>query len=665
MGVDVFFARFFDRGDPVLFQVDFHNSRFVVGAVLAALFGAALLLFDAPVWLALLVAAGFLAAAPVRVELPDPWRVVAAVLVPLLGAVLLMWLTQGAMDARVLPLTFDEFLLGVGIGGAVIVLWVLITGRIIPGVGIGMGLLLLLVTADYYVYAFRGTELLPTDFLAIGTAINVAGEYDYTPGPSVVRVWALFALFLFAAGAIRFGRLRRRPLTLAGAGTLAALVAAILLGMNGHTSQQWHLHGVNNNGFLLNFTLELRDSFIRRPEDYDPDALAALAATYDPPEETAGPTIIAIMDESFADFRVLGDHFNTNEPVMPFFDSLRENTIRGYALSSVYGGGTANSEYEFLTGNTLGFLPQGCVAYQQYVRGETHSIVSELKDRGYACVAMHPYLESGWMRNTVWPRLGFDETYFVDDFPRRNLVRGFVSDQGMFEKVTQVYEQRDPSRPLFLFGVTMQNHGGYRYTGYDFKTEIRLRGYRQLYPTAEQYLTLAHKTDSALETLIAYFSGVDDDVVIVFFGDHLPSLPKEFYEEIHGGTFDTLDEQLLQYEIPFFVWANYDIDARETPLTSINYLTNYVYEAAGLEPPVYTQLLMDLSDTIPALNSQGFYSRSAGAFLPFDEAEGAEREALERYWQLQYNNTFDTKNRLSIFDAVSTEPMAEPSPANG
>ena len=96
------------------------------------------------------------------------------------------------------------------------------------------------------------------------------------------------------------------------------------------------------------------------------------------------------------------------------------------------------------------------------------SLVSELKGRGYECLAMHPYYESGWMRNTVWPGLGFDECLFLDDFPRENLVRSFVSDQEMFEKIVERYETRDPEKPLFIWGVTMQNHGGYTYGGSDF-----------------------------------------------------------------------------------------------------------------------------------------------------------------------------------------------------
>ena len=639
-----------------MFHIAFKSGRFVLGIVLAALSAAALIAVQTPNWVVPLVVLGFLAAGCVRWEPQDPWRTMAIVLVPILGAFLLMWLTQGAMGSRVLPLTFRDFILGVAIGYAFILLFTILNANVTVGSALGMALLMLLVTADYYVYTFRGTELLPTDLLAARTALSVAGEYNYTPSANLVQVWVFYLLFIFAASILKLGHLRRKRLTFAGVPLLAALCIAIGLGMNGLTSQQWHLHGVNYNGFLLNFSIELRDSFIKKPAGYDVEALRNRTDVYRNTAQKAtekDPTIIVIMDESFADFRVMGDHLQTNIDVTPFYDSIKENAIRGYALSSVYGGGTANSEYEFLTGNTLGFLPAGCVAYQQYLPENVWSIVSELRDRGYDTVAMHPYYASGWMRNKVWPQLGFNECYFLESFPMRNLMRAFVSDQEMFEKVVQRYENRDRSRPLFLFGVTMQNHGGYRYYGPNYINEVRLRGFTQAYPRAEQYLTLIHETDMALEYLISYFKQVEEPVVVAFFGDHLPSLDQEFYEEVHGGSFTDLSQQMLQYEIPFFVWTNYDIEEREVPLSSINFLTNYVYEAAGLEKPAYNQILTGIAAKLPAVTSKGFWSAEKNRMLPFDQAEGKEAEILSLYSQLQYNNTFDKKQRLEIFSRVS------------
>jgi hypothetical protein len=137
--------------------------------------------------------------------------------------------------------------------------------------------------------------------------------------------------------------------------------------------------------------------------------------------------------------------------------------------------------------------------------------------------------------------------------------------------------------------------------------------------------------------------------VIAFYGDHLPGLPDSFFEDIHGGPFEDLTQNQQRYTVPFFVWANYDIPEQEIPFTSINYLPNFIYQAAGMEMPQYNQLLASYQTMIPAMNSQGFYSAAAGGFLTFEEASDEEKAVLDQYWQLQYNNMFDDENHISIF----------------
>lgn len=167
----------------------------------------------------------------------------------------------------------------------------------------------------------------------------------------------------------------------------------------------------------------------------------------------------------------------------------------------------------------------------------------------------------------------------------------------------------------------------------------------------EQYLSLINASDSAVEDLIGYFSKIDNEVVIVFFGDHFPQLNSSFYEEVHGGPFDTLDEQMLQYEVPFFIWTNFESREETVELTSLNYLSVYMFEKAGMEPPPYDRYLETLRETIPAMNSRGYYSNAAGRFLEMDMAEGDEETALREYSYMEYNCLFDPENLNEIFSA--------------
>ena len=532
-------------------------------------------------------------------------------------------------------------------------------------------LLSLLTVANYFVVRSRGNELTPMDITSIRTAANVTGEYRFTIGPTLFYGMAILGLVLFSA----FVFVQNRVGNKLRARIIAALLIAVLavvwfFGCGSIRISTWAQNGSTFKGYLVNFSAQLIEMIKdKEPEGYTEESVRDLESQYGgetdgavavtDPEKQEGasgqesrPDIIVIMDESFVDFRVLGDNFKTEEEVMPFIDSLKENTIRGYALASVFGGGTANSEYECLTGNTMGFMTYGATVYQLYLKTPSFSMAKVLGEKGYRCIATHPYLSSGWSRTKAWPYLGFDEMTFVEAYPQKDYVRDYVSDREMFEYIADLAD-REKTAPLFLFGVTMQNHGAYVYDGEEYTPSVGLEGYSQSYPDAKQYLGLIRESDKAVEWLIEHFQNVEKDTVILFFGDHFPHLDRNFYSEVHGGGFGTLSEEELQYTVPFFVWTNYDIEEKEIPLTSLNYLSNYVYEAAGMELPPYNQFLLDTEKIIPAVNAKGYYSISCGDFLSFEEisekASDEEKQALSRYEILEYNSLFDLDNRSKVF----------------
>lgn len=511
---------------------------------------------------------------------------------------------------------------------------------------------LCLILANIYVYSFRGYALTPLDFLSIRTAANVATEYDFTPTATMVYASLLAAILMISLFCLPYKAIKRSiPHTIIEIGLTAVCVVGIMQGCLKQQDRNWENDGAVFNGYVLNFVLQLKDIYVAKPDEYSNRTINTFEAQYMVvnTEPVSYPDIIVIMDESFSDFRVFGNGFSANEEVTPFNNALRKNTVYGYLYASAFGGSTANSEYEFLSGNTMAFLPQSSIVYQQYFSDNAYSLVPFLKKKGYNCIAMHPYYANGWKRNTVYPMMGFDEVYFQEDFPQEKLIREYVSDQEMFEKIIRVHQQQDENTPLFLFGITMQNHGGYTYEGPNFEKIISLEGYSQDYPEAEQYLSLIHETDKAVEYLIEYFASIDRDVVIVFYGDHMPKVETAFYEEMNGGSFDTLDEQKRKQMVPFFIWANYDIEEKEIPCSSINYLSTHVLEAAGIPLPPYQQFLKETESLIPAINAYGYYSLEKQGFAALEEAAGAEKQAIHAYEILQYNSIFDEENRSEYF----------------
>lgn len=521
--------------------------------------------------------------------------------------------------------------------------------------------LMCLAGVNYFVYLFRANEFIFSDLKSIQTGLSVAGNYEFTLDVRAAYVLLGVTLYIAFVRKIHISFSHRIPMT--AICLSLAVLGAVYVGERSRNvvTETWEQKGSYRNGYILNFVLSVRDCFVSAPEGYAADTVRALEEQYGGGEVETGaaagtgentaeknPTIIVIMSESYADLGVVGN-FSTNTELTPFYDSLIENTMKGYALSSVFGAKTPNSEWEFMTGNSMAFLPGGSVVYQQYMTREPTSVVSHLKNLGYTCVAMHPYYETGWSRNTVYPRLGFDESYFIEDFDETKLLREYVTDREFYEKIIDRYERKRPNEAMFVMGISMQNHGGYTERYDNFTERVRMLGIN--YPDVNQYLSLLHESDAALEYLISYFEQVDEPVEIVFFGDHQPSLSSSFYPYLNGKGLSglTLDELENLYTVPFFIWTNFESEESEVEITSLNYLATMALERADIPLPAYHRFLSKMREAVPAINSRGYYSKSAGRFLHVEDAAGEEARWISDYQMLQYNNMFDRKGKSEVF----------------
>ena len=588
--------------------------------------------------------------ANISIEIPEKYREYAVYAASLLTGIMVFLMSQVMMHTGLIYVNAAGAALSILICFFFVAVCCFITGRVFAGAVTASVILMLFATVDYAVYMFRGVELTPFDLLAIGTALNVSEEYEFPVTSGLVLAWTGIALFFVLLSSFGTLQIARKNELKKAVPVLAVAVFAIVALSGTTTSYRWGNGGAIYRGVYANFLLEMQESQVRKPSGYNVADLNKALSKYKDAKEAPedAPNIIAIMNESFADIQDLPGHFKTNRKVMPYYESLNNNVIKGNAYSSVFGGGTSSSEFEFLTGNSMGFLPQGSIPYQQFVNEDTYSMVSALKKLGYRCEAMHPYLANGWNRENAYPMLGFDKTYFIEDFPQDGYLRSFLSDKTMYETVIERFEKRDKRKPYFLFGVTIQNHGSYAFENFD--SYINITGHEGDYPEAEQYLTLINISDSALRYLIKYFKKEEDPTIIVFFGDHLPAISDEFYDFARGrkGEEDSTAEERMQlYKVPFAIWANYEIESKLDEETSLNYLSKYVFEAAGIQT-AYGDFLKDTSDVIPVVNSQAYYSKSDKIFKSLKDAEGKEKEALDLYRMTQYNGIFDNANRIDI-----------------
>jgi phosphoglycerol transferase MdoB-like AlkP superfamily enzyme len=270
----------------------------------------------------------------------------------------------------------------------------------------------------------------------------------------------------------------------------------------------------------------------------------------------------------------------------------------------------------------MAFLPSGSIPYQQYIKSETPSLASYLSGLGYSTIAMHPYYASGWQRDTVYPLLGFEQTYFLNNLKNITYVRQYASDRSDMNNIIRLFEEKPEGSPLFLFNVTMQNHGGYTDEYDNFTPDVTANGKNS--EILNRYLSLLKKTDAALEELIGYFAGQDEPVILLFFGDHQPNnaVAKSF----------SYSDETLRYQVPYLIWANFDIGEAQNADTSANYLSTHLLEAAGVPLYDYQNFLSGLEQYYPILSA-----------ARMETEDGGQEELLSDYKKLQYYLLFEQK----------------------
>ena len=501
--------------------------------------------------------------------------------------------------------------------------------------------------ASFVVNVLRGTPLIPSDFLAIGTAAQVAENYTFEMRYPIIAATIIVALLIVLAARFSYKpNFRHKNIVFPVCGVSIVLVFMLSLSAVDYSEVDMDFfdqyHANNTHGTLYSFYINVRKMILHKPDGYnEEEAKSLLAANKN--EETDeiqdNPNIIVIMNESFADLKTVGD-FETNEDYMPFVNDMSKNTIKGQLLVSPFGGYTCNTEFEFLTGLSMGLLPNGSTPYLQYAsKPYDFALPSYLSEKGYKTVALHPYLGRCWNRQKIYDLMGFDEFISIDNFDKLipedewEYIRYYISDRTSYKGIIKSLEEKDKDEKLFLFNTTMQNHGGYTYDGAEFPT-ITISDMQGRYKETEQYLSLIRESDEAFKELINYLKRYDERTVVLMFGDHQPAVEQEFFEELYGKPLSKLSLEELQqrYKIPFVIWANYDIESKSNVQTSPNFLSNLILDAAGVPKNEVGEFTEEISKEISQINGMGHYN-AGGVWYENDVKLS---EPLRKYETVQY-----------------------------
>ena len=527
-----------------------------------------------------------------------------------------------------------------------------IAGRTSISMAICVSAIAIIGVGNYFVVMFRSNPIVPWDIYSFETAMGVADNYVFSVDWALAEHIAMFILMLIVGVRtnIRLNKKILRPIL-----TVAMCIPAYFYisylwqdnlerntGLNDTLFNAKYMH--SKDGFFVSFILDIHFLQIEEPKNYsDEYALSLLneqeVEKVETPEEL--PDIIAIMDETFSDPAVLGE-FETNKDYMPFVHSILRgevaNTISGYADVSVLGGNTANSEFEFLTGNSMAFFPNGSVPYLQYIRDGISTIVPQLEEYGYTTYGTHPYRAKGWNREFIYDLMGFDYRYFQGSFPFEDKLRNYVSDEADFKSILEW--RNNTEGPFFMFNVTMQNHSNYGGDFDNFDPQIVAK-FKNTYSNKylNKYLSLMYETDQDVASLLSELSQSDRKTIVVFWGDHQPNdyVVRPIYKE-YGLDFDnqTYEQQQQRQKTPFFIWANYDIQEQTNVEISLNYLNILLFETAGLQLDEYQTFRKNLwQGQIPMMNAVG-YRNDDGDLVEYDDAPEEIQNLLNEYQNIQY-----------------------------
>ncbi|WP_423244882.1 LTA synthase family protein [Enterococcus hirae] len=391
-----------------------------------------------------------------------------------------------------------------------------------------------------------------------------------------------------------------------------------------------------NTGFIGGFLYNLKIDPMEKPKGYSEEKIKEITSHYqklaDEKNKTASeeqPNIIFVMSESFSDPSRLNGVEITGDPLADYY-AVADQTYSGQMLSQNYGGGTANIEFEALTGFSMGlFNAQLTTPYTMLVpkMNQLPSIVSTLKDQNYHTTAIHPYNTSMYKRKDVYEVLGFDEFISENTMTYTDTIEDnpYISDASAYQEVMDLLKEDDT--PQFIHLVTMQTHmpydGKYQQLEYTAKTEDN-SGISSL----ENYLQDISYSSQSLKAFTEELKKLSRRTLVVFWGDHLPG--------IYSDTIQNSNEKHTLHETQFLMFDSQgELEKTEAPVTSPFYFAADLMNQTNQQTTGFYQLLLALQNELPAFERELYYQE--GQWHREAQLNKKQAELYQAYEMIQYD----------------------------
>lgn len=360
----------------------------------------------------------------------------------------------------------------------------------------------------------------------------------------------------------------------------------------------WDLDAVyKENGFTYCFSTTLLNNGVSEPESYSQDSIESIVYSLEDSKTTANalssdieyssdeklPNIIMLQLESFFD-PLLIDGIEFDVDPIANFRKLKENYSSGTFSVSTIGGGTANTEFEVLTGLNLDFFAPGEYPYNTIVNTKTsESINYALKESNYSTHAIHNHEGNFYNRNTVYSNLGFD-TFTSSEYMLINerTPLGWAKDTFLIEPILDLLTSTENQD--FIYTVSVQGHGSYPNDEIKDENFVNITNIKDdtFKNSIEYYANQMYEMDLFIEELINAVNSLNEPTVIVFFGDHQPNL--------NLSSDDLLNKNL--YETEYVIWDNIGLAKNDLDLEAYQLTSKVLYDL-GMDNGIVTKLHQD------------------------------------------------------------------------
>ncbi|MBO0446360.1 sulfatase-like hydrolase/transferase [Enterococcus ureilyticus] len=391
-----------------------------------------------------------------------------------------------------------------------------------------------------------------------------------------------------------------------------------------------------NTGFMGGFLYNLKVEAMNEPENYSKKTIEEITDKYTKKAqkineslEEEQPNIIFVMSESFSDPQNLSG-ITVNKDPLKEYNAIAKTTYSGQMLSQNYGGGTANIEFEALTSFSMElFNAQLTTPYTMLIpKMETiPSIVSLLKNQEYQATAIHPYNTSMYKRKDVYNTFGFDRFISEDTMNYKEKIENnpYISDESAYQEVLDLL--KDEKKPQFVHLVTMQTHMPYsdKYVTTDYSSKSQ--GNKK---AIDSYMQDVAYSSEALKQFTTALNDVKRRTLVVFWGDHLPSI---YSDEIKAD-----NDEVTMHETEFLMYDNQQkLSAKNThdALSSPFYFAPTLFEQSGMQMTGFYQLLTELEKQVPAFE-KGFYYKDK-QWSKTLKLNRTQEELYDDYRQIQYD----------------------------